>query len=35
MLNRFPKLSLDGDPTLDYKTSFFVRSLKSLPMVTE
>ena len=35
MLNRFPKLKLDGDPSLDYKTSFFVRSLKSLPMVAE
>ncbi len=35
MLKRFPKLRLDGDPMLDYKTSFFVRSLKSLPMVTE
>ena len=35
MLNRFPQLRLDGDPMLDYKTSFFVRSLKSLPMVTE
>lgn len=35
MLNRFPHLSFDGHPTLDYKTSFFVRSLKSLPMVAE
>ena len=35
VLNRFPNLRLDGDPMLDYKTSFFVRSLKSLPMVTE
>jgi len=33
MLNRFPQLRLDGQPKLDYKTSFFVRSLKSLPMV--
>lgn len=35
MLNRFPGLSLDGHPKLDYKTSFFVRSLQSLPMVAE
>jgi cytochrome P450 len=35
MLNRFPGLALDGHPKLDYKTSFFVRSLQSLPMVTE
>ncbi|HLI81898.1 MAG TPA: cytochrome P450 [Candidatus Binataceae bacterium] len=35
MLNRFPHLSLDGNPKLDYKTSFFVRSLNSLPMVAE
>jgi cytochrome P450 len=34
MLNRFPHLSFDGPPELDYKASFFVRSLKSLPMVT-
>ena len=33
MLNRFPHLALDGKPKLDYKTSFFIRSLKSLPMV--
>jgi cytochrome P450 len=35
MLHRFPRLKLDGHPKLDYKTSFFVRSLKSLPMVVE
>ena len=35
MLNRFPQLQLDGHPKLDYKTSFFIRGLKSLPMVTE
>jgi cytochrome P450 len=35
MLNRFPRLRLDGEPRLDYKTSFFVRSLKSLPMVAD
>ncbi len=35
MLNRFPGLALDGHPKLDYKTSFFVRSLQSLPMVAE
>jgi len=35
MLNRFPRLRFDGHPKLDYKTSFFVRSLKSLPMVVE
>jgi len=35
MLDRFPHLRLDGGPQLDYKTSFFVRSLKSLPMVIE
>jgi len=35
MLNRFPGLSLDGHPKLDYKTSFFVRSLQSLPMVAD
>jgi len=35
MLDRFPRLALDGQPKLDYKTSFFVRSLKSLAMVTE
>jgi cytochrome P450 len=35
MLNRFPQLRLDGQPRLDYKTSFFVRSLKSLPMIAE
>jgi cytochrome P450 len=35
ILNRFPGLRLDGNPKLDYKTSFFVRSLKSLPMLTE
>jgi len=35
MLERFPHLRLDGSPQLDYKTSFFVRSLKSLPMVVE
>jgi cytochrome P450 len=35
MLERFPHLRLDGSPQLDYKTSFFVRSLKSLPMVAE
>jgi cytochrome P450 len=35
MLNRFPSLALEGRPRLDYKTSFFIRSLKSLPMVAE
>jgi len=35
LLNRFPHLALDGNPKLDYKTSFFVRSLNSLPMVAE
>jgi len=35
MLNRFPNLRLDGEPRMDYKTSFFVRSLKSLPMVVD
>jgi cytochrome P450 len=35
MLNRFPHLRLDDEPQLDYKTSFFVRSLKSLPMVID
>jgi cytochrome P450 len=35
MLNRFPHLRFDGQPKLDYKTSFFIRSLKSLPMVAE
>ena len=35
MLDRFPTLRLDGHPKLDYKTSFFIRSLKSLPMVAE
>ncbi|HVN27967.1 MAG TPA: cytochrome P450 [Candidatus Binataceae bacterium] len=35
MLDRFPHLHFDGQPKLDYKTSFFVRSLKSLPMVIE
>jgi cytochrome P450 len=35
LLNRFPHLALDGTPKLDYKTSFFVRSLNSLPMVAE
>ncbi len=35
MLNRFPHMRLDGHPKLDYKTSFFVRGLKSLPMVVE
>jgi cytochrome P450 len=35
MLERFPHLRLDDAPQLDYKTSFFVRSLKSLPMVVE
>jgi cytochrome P450 len=35
VLNRFPHLKLDGDPQLDYKTSFFIRGLKSLPMVVE
>jgi len=35
ILNRFQNLALDGDPKLEYKTSFFVRSLKSLPMIAE
>jgi cytochrome P450 len=35
MLNRFPQLHIDGHPKLDYKTSFFVRSLHSLPMIAE
>ncbi len=35
MLNRFPHLRVEGYPKLDYKTSFFVRGLKSLPMVIE
>ncbi|HLX36927.1 MAG TPA: cytochrome P450 [Candidatus Binataceae bacterium] len=35
LLNRFAHLALDGSPKLDYKTSFFVRSLNSLPMVAE
>jgi cytochrome P450 len=35
MLNRFPHLTLDGNPKLDYKTSFFVRSLNSLQMIAE
>ena len=35
MLNRFPRLAIDGHPALDYKTSFFVRGLKALPMTVE
>ena len=35
MLNRFRYLRLDGRPRLDYKASFFVRSLRSLPMIAE
>jgi len=35
MLDRFPQLRLDADPKLEYKTSFFVRGLKSLPMIAE
>ena len=35
MLNRFPSIRLDDNPKLDYKTSFFVRGLKALPMIAE